>query len=77
MQNALLLKQLIVSGHSARANGSSDDWDVAARIHWADSPWSVPRLRGRGEQGGIVMLRSHFARALLAKSVFSQVQERS
>jgi hypothetical protein len=31
----------------------------------ADSPWSVPRLRGRGDQGVIVMPRPHFVRAQL------------
>jgi hypothetical protein len=42
------------------ATRSRSAWSGSRRtppdpIHWADSPWSVPRLRGRGEQGVIVM----------------------
>jgi len=45
-------------------------------VHWADSPCSVPRLRGRGEQGVTVMQRPHFVRAQFAKSVSSHTEER-
>jgi len=33
-------------------------------VHWADSPWSAPRLRGRGEQGAIVSVGIPFFYAL-------------
>ncbi len=56
---------------SHKALGAADGIpSVAVRqppepVHWADSPWSVPRLRGRGEQRVIVMQRPHFVRAQL------------
>jgi hypothetical protein len=39
-------QHLVQLPESGRGPGSRDP------VHWADSPWSVPRLRGRGEQRG-------------------------
>ena len=37
-------------------------------VHWADSPWSVPRLLGRGEQG-IMVMQSPISSGLYRRSL--------
>jgi hypothetical protein len=45
---------------------------------WANSPWSVPRLRGRGDQGGHRDAETPVRQgSILVKSVSSHTQERS
>jgi hypothetical protein len=41
--------QFCLAGTSDRSQASRRPRDP---VHWAEGPWSVPRLRGRGEQGG-------------------------
>jgi hypothetical protein len=58
-----------------RASRGGDGSGPAARRPRERKPWSVPRLRGRGEQGNIVM-HTELLSALYVRTMPLHIQER-